>query len=283
MLLRRDDVAQDQDASHYEAEALREIEAWQTEKGSLLYQAFNWMMVPADWIMDQVAPPEMLDAVSQGVVSALGRLNDASEWTYSEATILRRAQGLGLEVETVHDLQHETLASLDTLARTHFTENTLLAAVEGGGTGLGGPAFIAADIPLLFTINFRLIQQIGGSYGTPVRGDAFYPLVLSIFNVAASDSQRARTDALREVSVAAAAFAHDTGYKGRRMGGTLREQSRQVPREIAKNLVGRKLAQMIPVAGAAVGAGVNYWFTSQTARAAYMLFRAIYLERKERV
>ena len=56
-----------------------------------------------------------------------------------------------------------------------------------------------------------------------------------------------------------------------------------VPREIAKNLGARKLAQLIPVAGAAVGAGVNYWFTDQTAKTAFMLFRSLYLERKERV
>ena len=32
-----------------------------------------------------------------------------------------------------------------------------------------------------------------------------------------------------------------------------------------------------------VGAGINYWFTSETATAAFMLFRALYLERKERL
>ncbi len=44
-----------------------------------------------------------------------------------------------------------------------------------------------------------------------------------------------------------------------------------------------KLGQLIPVAGAAIGAGVNYWFTEQTARTATMLSRSLYLERKERL
>jgi hypothetical protein len=39
---------------------------------------------------------------------------------------------------------------------------------------------------------------------------------------------------------------------------------------------------MIPIAGAAVGAGINYWFTTETAETAFMLMRALYLERKER-
>jgi len=39
---------------------------------------------------------------------------------------------------------------------------------------------------------------------------------------------------------------------------------------------------MIPIAGAAIGAGINYWFTTETAETAFMLFRALYIERKER-
>ena len=114
-----------------------------------------------------------------------------------------------------------------------------------------------------------------------MRGPAYRPLVLAIFNVAASGGRDAKSAALREISVAAAAFANELEYRGR-VTGTFREQNRHVPREIAKNIVGRKLAQTIPVAGAAVGAGINYWFTTETAEAAFMLFRAMYLEWKER-
>lgn len=140
---------------------------------------------------------------------------------------------------------------------------------------------MAADLPLLFTINFRLIQQIGAAYGFSMRGPAYRPIILSIYNVAASSGRDAKHAALREMSVAAASFAGDLEYRGR-ISGTFREQNRHLPREIAKNLVGRKLGQTIPVIGAAVGAGVNYWFTTETAQAAYMLFRALFLEWKDR-
>ena len=146
---------------------------------------------------------------------------------------------------------------------------------------MGGAMLIAADIPLLFTINLRLIQQIGAAYGFPMRGLSYRPLVLSIFNVASSNSREARHEAMREVSVAGASLARDSEYRGR-VSGTFREQNRHLPREIAKNIVGRKLAQTIPIAGAAVGAGINYWFTTETAETSFMLLRALYLERKER-
>ncbi len=266
----------------YERDVQRDIEAWQHGDTPLVMQAFNWAMQPVDWVVRQFVSPDVEDQVSGVVENLLSVLNDASAWTYDPGDVLAAARKQGLDVARVEDLRDVPLERLDPLARSFFTQNALLAAIEGGGTGLGGVVLIAADIPLLFTINLRLIQQIGAAYGFPMRGPVFRPLVLSIFNVAASGGREARNAALREVSVAAAALANELDYKGR-VSGTFREQTRQLPREIAKNILGRKLSQAIPIAGAAVGAGINYWFTTQTAETAYMIFRALYLERKERL
>mgnify|MGYP006287192525 CR=1 FL=1 len=259
----------------------REIEDWQHADASVVSQAMDWAMRPVDWAVDRVVSPETVDRFAERIHQFLSTLSDASEWTFDDEDLLEAARERGLPADTIPDLRTQSIDDLDGLARSRFRQNTILAALEGGGTGLGGAALIAADIPLLFTINLRLIQQIGASYGFPMRGPQFRPLVLSIFNVAASGGHKARNEALREVSVAAAAFANELEYKGR-VSGTFRDQNRHLPREIAKALVERKLGQTVPLAGAAVGAGVNYWFTSQTAEAAYMCVRALYLDWKER-
>ncbi len=268
--------------SPYEKEAQREIERWQHGEASFLVKAFSWAMQPVDWVVNQVVPEDMMDQASSAVEQFLSVLNNASEWTYDANDLLQQARDKGLEVEDISDLRDQPLEVLDEIAKSLFTQNAMLAAVEGGGTGLGGAVLIAADIPLLFGINFRLIQQIGAAYGFVLKGPSSQPLVLSIFNVAASGETRSKNDAIREISVAGAAFANELDYKGR-VTGTLRDQNRHLPREIAKNIVGRKIAQTIPIAGAAVGAGINYWFTSETAETSFMLFRALYLERKERI
>ncbi|MGI9175153.1 MAG: EcsC family protein [Rhodothermales bacterium] len=265
----------------YEKDVQREIEKWQHGDAPMVMQAINWAMKPVDWAVNRV-DPNLVDQAGGAVEQFLTALNDASEWTYDQEALLNDARGRGLDVQRAEDLREEPIEQLDPLARSRFTENAVLAAVEGGGTGLGGAILIAADIPLLFMINLRMIQQIGASYGFPMRGPQSRPLVLSIYNVAASGGREAKNEALREIGVAAAAFAGGQGYKGR-VSGTFRDQNRHLPREIAKNIVGRKLLQAIPIAGAAVGAGINYWFTTETAEAAYMLFRALYLEHKERL
>lgn len=259
----------------------REIEDWQHADASLASQAMDWAMRPVDWAVERTVSADRVDALAERIQQFLSTLSDASEWTFEAADILSAAEDRGLPAESVGDLRSQPLADLDALARSRFRQNTILAALEGGGTGLLGTAFIAADIPVLFTINLRLIQQIGASYGFSLEGPMFRPLVLSIFNVAASGGRKARNEALREVSVAAAAFAGDLDYKGR-VSGTFRDQNRHFPREIAKTLLERKLGQTVPLAGAAVGAGVNYWFTSQTAESAFMCSRALFLDWKER-
>ncbi|HYE97190.1 MAG TPA: EcsC family protein [Rubricoccaceae bacterium] len=268
----------------YERDVQREIERWERGgRDGLLQQVLGLAMRPVDWAFDQFVPESVIDGLTEALNAGLGTLNDASEWTYDHEDLLEKARAAGMEVENVEALRDQPLENLDALARSLVSQNALMASLSGGGAGLGGFLFAAADVPILFTINFRLIQQIGAAYGFAMRGPAFKPLVLAIFNVAASGSRQAKSDALRELSVAAAAFAHGSGYRGRSAPGTFREQVGHLPREIAKNLAMRKLGQLIPVAGVAVGAGVNYWFTDQTAEAALMLFRALYLERKERL
>ena len=265
----------------YERTAQREIDRW--ERGeTFLQQALGFAMKPVDWAFDQFVPESVVDTLTGALTEALSTLNDASAWTYDRDEVLEKARALGIEVATVSDLRDQPLEDLDALAKPYASQNSVLAALSGGGAGLGGALLLAADIPVLFTVNFRLIQQIAAAYGFPLTGPGYTPLVVSIFNVAASGSREAKSDALRELAVAAAAV-DGGGYRGRKAQGTLREQLGHVPREIAKNLGAQKLAQMIPVAGAAVGAGVNYWFTDQTAKASIMLCRALYLERKERL
>lgn len=268
--------------TEYEKKVQREVDKWQRGESSIFQRAFDLAMKPLDWVVDQVIPESLLDQADEAISRGLELVNDASEWTYTESDILERAANMDIELEDVKDLQNVELEKLDLLAKEYFSENAVLAAIQGGGMSLGGPVLVIADIPLLFTLNFRLMQQIGACYGFSMRGSEYRPLMLSIYNVASSGSQEAKKDALREVSVAAAAFAHGMEYRGKRSAGSFEEQSRHLPREIAKNLIGRKLGQMIPLAGIAIGAGVNYWFTSETARTTFMLFRTLFIEKKER-
>lgn len=114
-----------------------------------------------------------------------------------------------------------------------------------------------------------------------------FPVVMNVFNVGTAASATAKAAALADMRVAAMALAKNWTYKkvAQRtqtgiLVGILKDRTKHLPKDIANNVTKRKLAQTIPLVGAAVGAGFNYWFMSNATRGAYMGFRHMYLVRK---
>lgn len=267
--------------SAYEREVQHELEQWQGGDDSLLRQAFDMAMRPVDWATNQMVSREGMAQADAAVGRFFSVLSDATRWSVSLDSALENAARHGVEAEDIVALRNADLEKLDAAARELAGPSAIAAAVEGGGAGLGGIALVAADIPALFGINLRLCQQMAATYGFDLRAPDYQPLIIAVLNVAACGTASARHQALREMTVAGSAFAAGARYLGH-VSGSYSAQNRNVPREIAKQIASRKLAQLVPLAGAAVGAGVNWWFTKQTAEAAFMSFRALSLECRRR-
>ncbi len=265
----------------YDEAARQEIERWVRSGGPLWQEAFDRAMRPVDWLVERVTPAAWREQLDAAVARFLEALHDVASWTYNEQYVLEAVRKTGIGGDRIEALRTESLERLDPVARSFFDQHAVLAALEGAGTGLGGFTLAVADVPLLFGINLRLIQQIGAVYGFRVQNPVYRPLVLAVFNAAAAGTPEARQAAWREVSVAAALLARGASYQGRTRD-FVREQNRHLPRELVKNLARRKLGQLIPLAGMAVGAGINYIFTRETGQTAYMLFRALHLEHRDR-
>ena len=297
-----DDVLAESEAfDAYEENAAKEIRRWADGDPSALSKALRLLSKPLDWAAERSATESAMKEVNERIVAVLDSLSEASTWTYDPEHVLGRARDdIDLaDTASLADLRAAPMPRLDELARTFFTENTILSALEGGGTGLGGVALLAADVPILFTINLRLIQQVAASYGFRFGGPRARPLVLRVFSAAVADTPEARQEALRELRAAgkaaargeapgtdrddigvAAASSEGTDPEGTEGTDTTENQSRVLVNEIARNIAAREMAQLIPLAGAATGAGLNYWFTSATAETAYMLSRALFLEHR---
>ena len=270
----------------YEHRVHKEIEDWQSEKDGLLTRILNFAGKPVEFVYN-AAPDALTGTVEKAIMGFMEMLRDGSQWTYPDSDIVKEAAKVGVHVEHYRDLREHDTEKLDRIAQRYFTSNKVLAALEGAGCGLGGLALIAADIPALFLISFRSVQQIGSAYGFDMDDPEMLPVVMSVFNVGASASSAAKTAALADLRIAASAFAKNWTYKKvaeRTQTGVaaqlLKERVKHLPKDIANNVTKRKLAQAIPVVGAVVGAGFNYWFLSNTTRGAYMIFRDLHLKRK---
>ncbi len=271
----------------YEQQAVREIIQWRDEKAGALASRLNLIDRPVRWIYDRAVPNQLVTRIAAAVNGFLEMLRDASYWTYSDKDILRSASRAGLCASSAEDLAACDLMDLDRLAMTYFTANKVIAALQGAGCGIGGLALLAADLPALFTISLRAIQQIGACYGMEMRSPSMTPVIMNILNTGASFDTALRSRAFRDTRLVLPDLADNEAVRRvieRIQSGTLEEIVRhnlhRIPAEMARNIAQKKLVQLIPLVSAGISAGFNYWFMSNTLQSSYMIFRKLYLERK---
>lgn len=275
--------------TRYEKEAMKEIEEWQNRKSGFLDKALVGIGRPIGWAYERLIPSPLQETLEKAILGALEMLKDAAYWTYSKQDFIREARKVGIFIQDFRELAEYDLERLDRIARQYFTSNKLIAALEGAGCGLGGLALIAADIPALLTVSFRAVQQIGSSYGFDMQNPAMLPVILTVFDAGSCTKVGAKAAALADMKIVAKGLAKGWTYKKvaeRTQAGIviqiLKERTKGLPKEIAKNITKRKLGQLIPLAGSIIGAGFNYWYLSNICLAAYMTFRAMYLFRPDK-
>jgi hypothetical protein len=271
----------------YELKVRSEIEKWKSGKSGIIAKAFDVITLPISWTMENVIPDAVMNTVGKAIKGFLEILKDSANWTFSDKKILEEANTLGMDVKTITDLTNEDLENLDKLAQQHLTSNKVAAAIQGFGLGMGGLTLIAADIPLLFTISFRSIQQVGSCYGFNMQDPKMSMIVMNCLSVGSATSAVAKSAALADMAITVEALMKNWTYK--KIAETtqtgafvqaLKALTKNLPKTIANNITKVKLGQMIPFVGAAVGGGFNYWFVSNVTTTSYMIFRELYLEKK---
>jgi hypothetical protein len=158
------------------------------------------------------------------------------------------------------------VGEVDNVAESIVRSGMRVAAVEGAGLGLGGLMTIVPDLGILSAITMRTIQKLSLVYGFEFNTD----------------------DEIAELWIAAASAA------GVDISRDLLEKevlNKFVPRVIeriaaqaSKDVVEKWAGRMIPLASAAIGAGLNYWFVRAWGERARAHFRERHLHvRPERL
>ena len=156
------------------------------------------------------------------------------------------------------------IGEVDAVADSIIRSGMKVAAVEGAGLGLGGLITIVPDLGILSAITMRTIQKLSLLYGFEFNTD----------------------DEIAELWVAAASAA------GVDISRELLEKevvNKFVPRVIQRiaarasaEVVEKWAARVIPLASAAIGAGLNYWFVRAWGERAKAHFRARHLQIRQR-
>jgi len=230
----------------------------------------------AHWRTRMLAPPTRLAVAARGVQGHINRIipEKVHEVVTGVIEKMTRAILVGADIATfTPPLRGLTLAERDLRARSAITGYRVTAAAEGGVTGAGGFWMSAADFPALIVIKLKLLFELCAIYGHPGEDFAERLYILDIFQLAFSGAEHR-----------AATFRNLEGWD-RRSHPTDFESFdwRTFQQEYRDDIDLMKLAQMIPLIGAPVGAIANWRLLDRLGETAINGYRMRWLEAPRRL
>lgn len=177
-----------------------------------------------------------------------------------------------MQLRIAHDLPLATFRGvytlpverLDDVAESIIRGGMKLAAVEGAGFGLGGILTIVPDLGILSAITMRTIQKLSLIYGFELNTD---DEIAELWIAAAS---AAGVDISRELL--------EKEVVNKFVPKVIQRIAAKASAEVVEKWAGR----VIPLASAAIGAGLNYWFVRAWGHRAKAHFRQRHLWLRQR-
>lgn len=185
------------------------------------------------------------------------------------AVIEQMTRGIlaGSNLVTAAPLSDAPLSTRDALARQAIASYRTTAAVEGGVAGAGGFWLAVADFPALVAIKIKLLFDLAAIYGRPASDFSERLFLLQVFQLAFSS-------AAHRGEVYAAMADWDARKHPQDLDGF---DWRRFQQEYRDYIDLAKLAQLIPVIGAPVGAVVNWRLTERLGDTAINAYRTRWL------
>jgi len=181
-----------------------------------------------------------------------------------ERFLLQLRAAYRVPISGYHGVFSLDVSELDIVSESIIRSGMKVAAMEGAGLGLGGLLTIVPDLGILSAITMRTIQKLSLLYGFEFNTD----------------------DEIAELWIAAASAA------GVDMSRELLEKevvNKFVPKVIQRiaarastEVVEKWAGRVIPLASAAIGAALNYWFVRAWGDRARAHFRQRHLMVKQR-
>jgi hypothetical protein len=225
------------------------------------------------WRRRMLAPATRIDRMAAAVQARINRIIPEKVDAVVTDVIERmtRAMLVGADATTfTAPLQDATLSARDQRARTAILGYRATAAAEGGVTGAGGFWLSAADFPALIAIKLKLLFELAAIYGHAGEVFAERLFILQLFELAFSgaDHRAAVLRGLQDWD----ARSHPEGFEA--------FDWRKFQEEYRDYIDIPKLAQMIPLIGAPVGAVVNWRLLDRLGDTAVNAYRMRWLEAK---
>lgn len=181
----------------------------------------------------------------------------------------------GSKYVTSSPLEGASLQMRETLVRKKIEWYKNTASAEGAITGAGGILMGFADFPAFLTIKIKLLFEVAALYGFEVKNYKERLFILHVFQLAFS-SQRGRNEVFE--------FIADWDNYSEGFSEEVDDFDwRNFQLEYRDFIDLAKMAQLIPIIGAGVGAIANYKLVQLLGKTAINCYRIRYFRSKERI
>lgn len=214
------------------------------------------------WREAVLKPPSALQAAAKGLQNRITNLIPEKVHLAVSKVIEQMTRGIlvGSDFVTPPPRTGLSLAEREALVRKAIEGYRNVATVEGGVAGAGGFLLAAADFPALIAIKIKLLFEIAALYGHDGAAWRERLYILSIFQLAFSSPDHRREVYARMSADAWPATAEDFDW-------------RRFQQEYRDYIDLAKLAQLLPVVGAPIGAIVNFRLVEQLGTTAMNAYR----------
>lgn len=220
------------------------------------------------WKRDILKKPSVLNKVTDGIQKKINSyIPDKVHDTITTAIKgMTKAVLYGSKYTTsAAPPQEMSLIHREALVREKIDSYSKTGAAEGGITGAGGFLMSMADFPILVGIKMKMLFEIAALYGVDVKDFRERLYILYIFQLAFSSKEGAQK-----------VFLHMQDWDEK--PHILPENSdnfdwKTFQQEYRDYIDIAKLAQLLPVVGAAVGAVANYQLIKKLGKTATQAYR----------
>ncbi|MBC3538588.1 EcsC family protein [Rufibacter sediminis] len=220
-----------------------------------------------EWQQQMVKEPSLMSHFTRGVQQKINSIIPEKVHQAITASIKQmiRAVLFGAKYTTSKPYSHATMELKETqvLDRIDFYKKT--AAAEGGITGAGGILLGLADFPLLLGIKLKMLFDIAALYGHSVEDYRERVYLLHIFQLAFSGQQQRRH-----------VYGQMVDWETQKLHlpqDIHQFDWRTFQQEYRDYIDLAKMAQLIPVIGAPVGAVANYHLLKKLGTTAMNAYR----------
>lgn len=267
--------------SKYEEHALKEIHEWKNPEIGWFGQAMKIVNQPLDKAGDLLMEsPGVGFALQKAIEGLTSVCNDAAQWSVRPEAIFSEYRDAGhCDIRKHDDICNLDLSDIDKVMGWLGAKYKGIALVEGAGAGSVGAPGLIVDIPALIALNLRAIGEYAAYYGFDTTRQEERLFAFNVLGLASSPTDASKTLAMAQL----VRISRDVAKKA-----TWKELEKsffvKIIKEIAKalgiRLTKAKLAQAIPIVGAAVGGGFNAYFTMKVCDSAFYLYRERFLAQK---